>query len=233
MNSKTQFKSGLVLALLVTWSTYLFVIRYDPVMKIGLSEQPSVPTGVPVGEIVPGFRAEQRVNANLAAHRRAHLEDGGVCVDVLLANYSDRPNTGKFAVDLVLDREAFAKEIDAADVRDNINHRICYEGVSVGALFDAHDVRLVLRGLSSPPGAAVTAWTTSDLDAGQLVDVPEPLASRSLVFHFSTQIVSAQSRTNALIIIVLGALAVATAFLPRPPCSKRTHRGRRPTLGPE
>ena len=231
MNSKTWLKSGLVFALLVISGTYLFLTRDDPAMKIGLSERPSIPAGVPVGEIVQGFRAEQRINAKLA-HRRTHLEDEGVCVELLMANYSNRANTGLFAVDLLLDGKAFVQQIDAVDIRDNTNHRICYEDVSVAALIEARDIRLVLRGISSPPGAAVTAWTTSDLSAGQLVGVPERLASRSLVFHFSTQAVSEQARNNALVLIVLGALAAATAFLPSPRAAP-AHSVGQPTQEPK
>lgn len=216
MSLQAWTRGILLIAVLAAVSAFLFHFRHEPVSKATLSEPPKLVNNAPIGEIVQGFRAEQHVTAKLAGDRLDRLKGSGVCVEILLANYSNRPNTGQFAIGLVLDGRQFVQQVDAAAVTDNATRSICFTDVTVGALFAAREVRLMLLGLSSPPGAAVTAWTTADLSAGQLAGPPGSPSSRSLIFHFSTQVDGQQGRRNALVLISLGALAISTVILSRP-----------------
>lgn len=221
MSRQTCLKATLMALVLAIVGAYLFLVRYQPASTIPFSESPLNTAALPLGEISRGFRAEQLISIKLDSSKLEGLEDEPICVEMLLANYSNRPNSGHFAVELVVDDITFAQEIDASDVRDNAYRRICFDGSTSWVLFNADDRRIVLRGISSPPGAAVTAWTTTDLRAGRLVGVADRLASRSLVFRLSTQVVFEQGRRDALILIFLGALAVGTMFLASGPPRRR------------
>lgn len=214
MNTMRVFKIGLLFVSLLLLALFMLVERYEPVSASNLSERPQNQNMRPIGEISAEFTAEQLINASSILGQQQMSKNENVCIELLLANWSNRPNTGEFAVDLIVAGQPFIQVIDAGSVKDNANHRICFDNLQVSELVNNDEIRLIIRGISSPAGAAITAWTTTDLSAGQLINVPEQLASRSLVFHFVSERYSASSYRHALILVFLGMLAIAIVFFP-------------------
>ena len=213
-------KVSIFLLAVIVLGIFLLITRYEPA-QIRLSDRPDTLNPLPIGEITRAFRAEQLLTADFFS-KQGQIGDGStVCIKLLLANWSNRKNTGYFAVDLIINKkEVFTSVIDASTVSNNTNRTICYDELSISKLIEQNDVRLVLRGISSPPGAAITAWTTTDLSAGQLINVSESFESRSLVFHLSSKQESKIMYRHALIILILNMLAIATLIIPAKVCRK-------------
>ncbi|MCV2875542.1 hypothetical protein OE810_04645 [Rhodobacteraceae bacterium XHP0102] len=214
MNFLRILKIGLLLIALGVLGLFMLFERYEPVSAITLSNRPNNQNSRPIGEITTDFRAEQLIVVSSILGRRQMSYDDDVCIELLMANWSNRQNTGDFAVDVITAGETFTQVIDAASVKDNANRRICFDDLQFRKLVDNDEIRLVLRGISSPAGAAITAWTTTDLSAGRLINAPEQLASRSFIFHFVSERYSASSYRHAWIIVFFGMLAIATVFFP-------------------
>jgi hypothetical protein len=208
-------KGILVLAVLAAGSALLFLFRHEPESTVVLSRAPGLVENRPIGEIVPGFRAEHRVTDRLAANRNSLPGNAAVCVEILLANFSNRQNTGYFDIGLGLDDREFFRQVEASSVADNAKRRVCFDDVTVRSLLAARELRILLRGVSSPPGAAVTAWTTTDVSSGQMVAVPGSAPPRSLVAGLSAQDGDQTGSRNALVLIAFGALSIATLLMAR------------------
>jgi hypothetical protein len=167
----------------------------------------------PAGEIVAGFYLEQPINWN--SLRRLSKQDalGEVCVNVLLANYSNRANSGNFALTLLTEGGAYRTVVSANTVRDNAYHRFCYDSVVLGDI--AHKpAALVLEGVSSPSGAAITAWMTRDTAHGEARKHGAGF-DRSLIFWIETTRESSDKRMIAIILTLLCGLSGALLFWPR------------------
>jgi hypothetical protein len=208
------FKVTALLLSIVIIGTFLLLERYKPASKTSLSERPRIRNMQPIGEITNGFRVEQLISISSIFDQTNLFDKYEVCIELFLANFSNRKNTGEFAVDLVLNKEVFTSVLDASTIADNQYQKICYDKLSSSMLISQKDIRLILRGISSPPGEAITAWTTTDLRAGQLINVPASLELRSLVFHFVTKQESKIIYRHALIILILNMLAIATLIIP-------------------
>lgn len=207
------FKVTALLLSIAIIGTFLLLERYEPASKTSLSERPRIRNMQPIGEITNGFRVEQLISRSSIFDQTNLFDKYEVCIELFLANFSNRKNTGKFAVDLILNKEVFTSVLDASTITDNQYRKICYDKLSSSMLIGQQDIRLILRGISSPSGAAVTAWTTTDLRAGQLINVSSSFESRSLVFHFVTKQESQITYRHALIILILNMLAIATLII--------------------
>ena len=193
---------------------YLIIAFYEPQIKSRLSFEPPLLNAVPAGEIVQNVDLIQRVERSALVPGVGVFERDIVCVEVMLANYGNRNNKGVFFMELALDSVIVTQQVDAAIVRDNVNHKVCFTSLSAAALLEAQNITIALRGSSSPSGAAVTAWTTTDLRAGELLDGPGLLSGRSLVYSFSTQALPVYVPIQAWIFLLLGLLATWTLFIP-------------------
>lgn len=202
---------------LLAWSTLvvgcaaLFFLRLQPQSDIVISKLPSLLDNRPIGEIVPGFHVEQQLKAKFEGLPSGRGNEQ-VCIDILLANYSNRSNSGQFEIGLILDGDEHIQKIDAAGVADNAIRRVCLTDVSVSTLLSSRKVRIVLRGVSSPTGAAVTAWSTADTSVGHILMNGSTHSPRSLVVGLSSRFGKEKGKHNELILIVFGALAIATIF---------------------
>ncbi len=205
-------KGFLVLAILVVGSALLFLFRHEPEAPVIMSSMPRLVEGRPVGEIVAGFKVEQRMTEKFGAHPKSLPQQAIACVEVMLANYSDRRNSGFFDIGLILDDREFFRQVEASGVIDNAVRRVCFDDVSVRALLDAREVRIMLRCVSSSASAAVTAWTTSDVSAGQLPATSGSAQPRSLVAGLSPEVRGSMLGRHALVLVALGALVIATLF---------------------
>lgn len=172
--TRTMVTKGLWLALLAFLPVLLFLLAptrglvSDGAEYVMLSQTPEIRDTQVVGELVAGTLVTQAVTVDGLAYERALSAGSGsqVCVELLLANYSDRRNSGQ--VEVGLSRRGTllgAARLDVGGVADNAYQRICLDDVDLGDLRGG-GVELFLAGVDSPPAAAITAWLVADPRTG-------------------------------------------------------------------
>jgi len=134
----------------------------------------------PVGEIVKGFKLRQRININ-SIKTNAALEKK-TCLYIMLANYSNRKNTGSFAIDLHVGEKQEMVTLNACDIKDNSYKRVCFDNILVEDLIKEPNLFIIIKGIDGKPGSSVTAWSTTDTSLGEIES--ETWKGRSLLFSF-------------------------------------------------
>lgn len=204
--------SALIRCIAIISLTIFLWGRFEGVPEENLSLQIKLRDLIPVGEISTNFQIEQTVNRESLIMDHLLPDSSRVCLDLLLANWGGRSNTGSFAVDLLVDAELYTEIIPAKSVEDNVFHTICFDHLYIQTLYNHRDMRLILRGISSPNGAAITAWTTSDLSAGEIENPSPVLLNRSLVFRFVSMEYSRVYNIHALVLLLIGMLTLTILF---------------------
>ena len=126
---------------------------------------PEILKQLPAGELTAGFHLEQPIDWSWFKDSRLNESDT-LCVNLLLANYNNRDNAGFFSV--TSPAEHFSQKIsfNAHQVHDNAYQPFCFDTLPLGNIADK-PVKLVLEGINSLPGKAITAWMTSDTAPGK------------------------------------------------------------------
>ncbi|AMO93811.1 hypothetical protein CFter6_1093 [Collimonas fungivorans] len=174
---------------------------------------PEISEQTPTGELTTGIRFEQPLNWSWINTRQLGKSDT-LCVDLLLANYNNRRNIGTFA--LTLKSENFSQQIklNASLIRDNAYRRFCY------GILSFKDIRnkpatLILEGIDSPSGKAVSAWMTSDITQGKLIRNGLVL-NKSLIFSISAITESHNKYVGTIIVLtLLCILSISVLFWPK------------------
>ena len=167
---------------------------------------------IPAGEITSGFRLEQAIDWNMRNTSKLKNSDT-LCVDVLFANYGDRDNSGNFSLSLQIGH--FSQKIirSAHQVTDNVYQRFCFDKFYLKDI--AHKPStLLLEGIDSPPGKAVTVWMTSDTTLGK-ARREDRETDKSLIFFVDVQTASNNKRMHAIILTLLCCLSVSALFWPK------------------
>lgn len=141
---------------------------------------------VPFGELVTGTQVTGVLRPNILPTLRAADLDRPACVEVLFANYADRPNDGTVRLSFG-PRDGSASVppygailLDGAQVADNRPQRTCSEDITVrDVLAQPHGIEVRVEGVAGRDGSSVTVWLTEDTIDGQLLDPLDP--DRSLV----------------------------------------------------
>ncbi|MCX7107421.1 MAG: hypothetical protein NTV66_07565 [Methylococcales bacterium] len=166
----------------------------------------------PSKEIVADFYMMQPLNWTLLDNEVfRHDAKSPVCLKMFLANYGDRKNNGTFALTLGVDAQKHRVVVDAKTVRDNTNHRICFEDLKfVDIAFKP--VEIVLEGINSQKGAAISAWMTQDVRQGKVVYKDGTVLERSLIFSVETIRVSNDKFIHSIILSLICCLSCALVF---------------------
>ena len=157
---------------------------------------------VAAGEILDGFRFIQPINWGVL--KKEILEKdrlATVCVSILLANYGNRENHGKFALIFKVKHDEYYVVANANSVRDNAYHRFCYDKLVLEDILN-QPVALVLEGIDGQPGSSITAWMTNDIVHGKGRRNGLDLA-QSLVFQIETVRSSSHALSSAIILTLL------------------------------
>ncbi|WP_266157756.1 hypothetical protein [Dyella silvatica] len=172
----------------------------------------------PAGELVSGFKLEQSIDDGLVSDAISSSPyDGGVCADVLLANYYDRVNTGVFSLTLRINNVDKVVLSSAGLVANNAYHRFCFDGLKKSDLLHKKLV-IVLQGVDSPPGQAVTAW----LDGSSAGAFQHGNAlGKSLIFSILVMEPNRYWGSEILLIVLCGLSGV---FIFLPLNGKESHR---------
>ena len=182
-------------------------LDYVPVFRNDVEDS------LPAGELIADVRLRQSVNADMVQSLDEERSALPLCVEVLLANYGNRENRGTIRLGIDLDGRIESREIDVRTVKDNAYHRICFENVTLRDVHEAREVHVLLEGVDSEPGSAVTAWTTRDLGYGALVTTDDRLKERSLVFRIDCMQSSALRDILQILLIVITLFLVIVAVL--------------------
>lgn len=123
------------------------------------------------GELVDGAEVRQTLDPEALVRAASDGKRGRICIDVLIATYLDRPNTGSLALRLTYGATTRETLLDVAVVADNSWVRACYAAGDITGRSWASDAELVIRGVGGTPGASVTAWMrpASPSDASAVV----------------------------------------------------------------
>ncbi|SFC49344.1 hypothetical protein [Collimonas sp. OK412] len=173
---------------------------------------PKITQHIQTGELISGFRLEQPVNWNAEKNLSKLPEFGTLCINLLLANYMDRENTG--IISLSLRTESFSRKIflNVKAVRNNSNQQFCYSNISLNDVI-YKPAALLLEGVDSPPNKAITAWMTSDTAQGE-ARRQGIILEKSLIFSIDAIIKSNQKRMHSIILTILCFLSILILFLP-------------------
>jgi hypothetical protein len=171
---------------------------------------------VPCGEMVAGFHLRQPVNWDLLDATLLEQEASReVCVSVFLANYANRMNEGTVALTLQSGDNRYRKAVEAGTVRDNAHHRICFEGLVLGDIV-YKPTWVIIEGIDSRPGRAITAWMTTDTTHGTALLDGGRTSDRSLTFRIGTVQDGRAIRRHAVFLALICGLSGALLFMNRP-----------------
>lgn len=175
---------------------------------------PEILKPTPIGELTAGFQVEQAINWNMLNTAKLNKSDT-LCINLLFANYGDRNNTGNFS--LSLHTEHLSQRIirDAHSVHDSSYQRFCFDNLPLKDIAQEPST-LLLEGINSPSGKAVTAWMTSDTVLGKAHHDGNEL-DKSLIFSIDAMTESNSKRTSAVVLSVLCCLSVSALFWPTKP----------------
>ncbi len=171
------------------------------------------PEITPGGEIASGWHLNQSINWKQLYNVSAEDEASTFCVNVLMSNYGDRKNSGEFSLALQTRDRSQESIIKADSIRDNLTHQVCFDKFVLGDI--KHEpTSLIIKGINSPSGHAVTAWQTKDNHYGNAV-INDVDSGTSLVFSIETIRKSNKKRISAIILTLLCGLGGILLFWPR------------------
>jgi hypothetical protein len=180
---------------------------------------------LPAGEVIAGFYLRQPINwALIDEDILLHEASNPICVNILLANYSDRDNDGKFALSLKVESDQHQVFVDAKTVIDNKYKRVCYNDILLGDIV-YKPVDIILEGINSQSGKAITAWLTYDIVNGSVRLSDGTISDKSLIFSIQTISYEAKKSHHAIILTLICGLTgililFATLSMPLNFCSK-------------
>ncbi|MDB4542866.1 hypothetical protein N9241_01345 [bacterium] len=156
------------------------------------------------GEIVSGFYMEQAIEWALVEDYEK-VGSSPVCVSLLLANYGDRKNKGIFKVSLKVEEKSYEIYKKAEEIRDNVFQHFCYEDIVISDLVHKQ-ASIILEGVDSPRGEAITAWLTSGADASSH-DHETKASENSLIFSLGARYQPAQQKIRTIVLVTICALS--------------------------
>lgn len=119
----------------------------------------------PLGELVSGVELTQPINWTLLNLLKEEDLSAPVCVNIFLANYGDRKNHGYFSIELMTAGRTFTGMHSAASVKDNSFQLTCFNDILFSDI-SKPDGALIIKGVDSPAGQAITAWLTDSVPHG-------------------------------------------------------------------
>lgn len=167
LNIKTAILTGVVFALAVL----LLSLRYPTQLRhLHLQTAASPPELIGIRETGPwvtGTRITQEFSIPLDLSTRPVLRDTDPArIEMLLANYEDRPNHGRSKVVLECGAQTDETWIDYASVQDNIPHLLSFEKIKLADVM-AGTNRLTIIAEEGAPDSSITAWLTTDVALGK------------------------------------------------------------------
>lgn len=185
---------------------------YSKKYKHTIVPSPEITQQIHAGELTAGFRLEQPINWNVDNNMSKFNGSGTLCVNLLLANYMDRENTGTIL--LSLHAENFSRTVsqNVKVIRNNLDQQFCFPDISLADIV-YKPATLLLEGVDSPPGKAITAWMTSDTIQGK-VRRNDVVLDKSLIFSIDAVTESSTKRMHDIVLTILCCLSTSILFWP-------------------
>lgn len=124
---------------------------------------------LPAGDIAEGVGIEQSFQLSGSAietSKRLRKDTKQICLQLYLANYSNRRNRGLVKVSLGQAGLRLSRVIDMGSVADNAFHQVCFSTDDFDG-FRENDLTVMIEGVNGKAGTSITAWLTGDLDHGR------------------------------------------------------------------
>lgn len=203
MKTNSKFIIRLCLFIIfVIFSIFYFTSKYKVEQFCKLLDAP-INGALPVGEIIKNLRLDQTVEIKKIRQVSKKWLNSFFCVEILMANYSNRENEGRILIGIVLDGNVYNLTINAEDVQDNVYQRCIFNNVTLSDVYKANNLQILIEGIDSVKNKAVTAWSTSDVSAGKLITENRKLKERSLCFRIGFINESHQKKRNSIVLSII------------------------------
>lgn len=148
--------------------TVIYVVSLHNISKYQyplLTSVSKLKNQIPAGEIVKGFMLTQSFSLDKSVlYKIQHYDLNSVaCVGILMANYSNRKNSGYIEIGLFDGLKTVYKQVDVANVADNIKRMVCFDNKLYLSDLHVGDYELSIKGVSSVSNEAVTVWLTKNI----------------------------------------------------------------------
>lgn len=161
--------------------------------------------GRPAGEIVQGFQLIQPMNMQEADVLERDLSEP-FCVNLLMANYANRRNSGTFAVTVSTAKARQVQIVQADGVLDNQFEKICFEELRFHQIY-RKPATLEITGIDGVPGRSVTAWLSSS-PIGERVQMNGAATDLTLVHNIVLLKDTRNYQYNAYFLVLFASLLV-------------------------
>jgi len=116
----------------------------------------------PLGELVAGFQYSQKLPVP-SKNKAAYTNENDLCIHTEVATYANRKNVGYIEIGLQIQRLNASQfiRVNVADFQDNQKTFFCFDQFKHRMVFD-ETLELVVRGVDSQPGRAITLWLSNN-----------------------------------------------------------------------
>lgn len=201
------------IVIIVGFFFYYFVLEFDFKKAVVLLGEPERAAMVPVGEISAGFSIKQEFSL-LDLEEEVVQKAADVCINLLMANYSNRTNSGSIEIGIELDGVQHLEIVNAQDISDNRYYPICFDTIEVNDLIQSSSKAILVNGVDGVQGSSVTAWTTKDVTHGEIVRQPKPIDTgpRSLIFFIGYEVVAWKRNVAVFALLLCSALLLYSLY---------------------
>lgn len=197
-------KSKIFLAFLISLLLVLvlLIINREPLTKILTNNnslyrpaQPSIDQQT-VGEIKSGFFLTQNMkNLNIKLNDlspKKSTKKSEICLNLLLANYSNRNNVGKMRVTVIIEQLKKSTLVNYSEVKDNSFHStICLNSEELAKVSNDGGIipngKFTIEGIKGEAGNSITAWLTSNDQYG-LASINHMTTDKAVMFSITKHI---------------------------------------------
>jgi len=166
-------------------------------------ELPSQVNGSSIaGEIVKDFSLEQpiEITDRLLKNMDSYNQNTPVCVELFMANYNNRKNTGLIKIELTSANKSAVNMLDVSLIQDNKWQGVCFNDFTLKNL-SQKPTTLYIKGVNSKVGEAVTVYLRDDSSFKKSILGHE--SADSLMYRLSTKQIDDMKSIDAKLNIFL------------------------------
>ena len=162
------------------------------------------------GEITPTFHLRQSIRTEFTDLQPTEFHHP-LCLDIQLANYANRVNTGRFKVRVSTASTTEERVLEAKYIRDNAMELVCFDGISFQQIHQK-DAWVDVQGIDSPAGKSVTAVVSSTAGPPRAT-LNGAASDLTLVYIASIRKDPEWHQVNSYVLIVFAALLMTALLL--------------------
>lgn len=162
------------------------------------------------GEITPSFHLRQSIRTDVTDLLPTEFQHP-LCLDIQLANYANRANTGRFKVRVSTASTTEERVLEAKQISDNAMELVCFDSISFQQIHQK-DAWVDVRGIDSPAGKSVTAVVSSTAGPPRAT-INGAASDQTLVYIASIRKDPELYQVNSYVLIVFSALLMTALLL--------------------